>query len=138
MIDLTNLTNEQLRRMVELLHESGLRLLVAYDILSKGAHIDSWVPLREGIDLRTDAERIRHEPRETDPAAKALADRKTVEEWAKATENARCVWYCDKCGTPEPAGPEYKHGDCEPCCLCEDGTARVMTRHEAMARGGKP
>lgn len=48
------------------------------------------------------------------------------------------VWYCDKCGTPEPAGPEYKHGDSEPCCLCEDGTARVMTRHEAMARGVKP
>lgn len=64
MIDLTNLTNEQLRRMVELLHESGWRLLIAYDILSKGTRIDSWVPLRKGIDLRTDAERIRHEPRE--------------------------------------------------------------------------
>lgn len=115
-------------------------------------------------------------------AQKALADRKTVEEWLQARDyglriegdggdvkliiddfsgglrierfgshdlayaaaaewvrgQGRLVWYCDKCGTPEPAEPEYKHGDSEPCCLCEDGTARVMTRHEAMARGVKP
>lgn len=82
MIDLTNLTNEQLRRMVELL-----------DGRSWDQAPPSWM--------------------------------------------GRLVWYCDKCGTPEPAGPEYKHGDSEPCCLCEDGTARVMTRHEAMARGGQ-
>ena len=44
------------------------------------------------------------------------------------------VWYCDRCGTPEPAQPEYARGDCEPCCLCEDGTARVMTRAEAAAK----
>lgn len=82
MTDLTNLTHEQLRRMVELLHESGQRMLDAYGLLHGGALIDSHGPMRVGIDLRTDAERIGHEPRETDPTAKSLADRKTVEEWA--------------------------------------------------------
>lgn len=91
MTDLTNLTNDQLRRMVELLHESGQRLLVACRFLNEGARIDAQWPMNVGVGLRTDAERIRHEPREPDHAAKALADRKTVEEWVKATENARCI-----------------------------------------------
>lgn len=66
MTDLTNLTHEQLRRMVELLNESGQRLLVACRFLNEGALIDSHGPMSVGIDLRTDAERIAHEPHEPD------------------------------------------------------------------------
>lgn len=42
-------------------------------------------------------------------------------------------WHCAGCGNHEPAQPEYEHGDSEPCCLCEDGVARVMTLPEAAA-----
>lgn len=41
-------------------------------------------------------------------------------------------WHCE-CGNNEPAQPGYKHGDWEPCCLCEKGTARVVTLKEAAA-----
>jgi hypothetical protein len=39
-------------------------------------------------------------------------------------------WHCIACGNSEPAQPEHERGDCEPCCLCEDGTAIVMTLQE--------
>ena len=41
-------------------------------------------------------------------------------------------WHCE-CGNNEPAQPEYEHWDSEPCCLCENGTARVVTIKEAAA-----
>lgn len=81
-MNLENLTRDQLRRMVDLLHESGQRMLDAYGLLHAGALIDSHGPMNVGIGLRTDAERIAYELREPDPGAKALADRRTVEEWA--------------------------------------------------------
>lgn len=42
-------------------------------------------------------------------------------------------WHCDKCGSHEPAQTDYDRGDSEPCVLCEDGVARVMTLKEAAA-----
>lgn len=69
MTDLTDLTHEQLRRMVELLRESGQRMLDAYRQLHGGALIDSHGPMSVGIDLRTDAERIAREPRDSSRSA---------------------------------------------------------------------
>ena len=44
-------------------------------------------------------------------------------------------WYCYDCLNCEEAQPEYEHGDSEPCCLCENGVARVMSLKEAAAAG---
>ena len=40
-------------------------------------------------------------------------------------------WHCSFCGNNEPAHSDYAIGDSEPCCLCGEGTARVMTLKEA-------
>lgn len=40
-------------------------------------------------------------------------------------------WHCSYCGNHEPAQDDYSIGDCEPCCLCGEGTARVMPLKEA-------
>lgn len=42
-------------------------------------------------------------------------------------------WHCATCGNHEPAQPEYELGDSEPCCLCENGVARVVTLAEAAS-----
>lgn len=42
-------------------------------------------------------------------------------------------WHCATCGNDEEAQPEYQHGDSEPCCLCPNGVARVVTLREAAA-----
>jgi len=42
-------------------------------------------------------------------------------------------WYCNKCGTPEPASNGYEIGDSEPCCLCLHGIARVVTLQSIVA-----
>jgi hypothetical protein len=39
-------------------------------------------------------------------------------------------WHCATCGDNEPAQPDYERGDKEPCVLCEDGVAVVMTLQE--------
>lgn len=47
-------------------------------------------------------------------------------------EKKQLYWHCE-CGNTELAQPEYKHGDSEPCCLCEHGVARVVTFEEVVA-----
>lgn len=42
-------------------------------------------------------------------------------------------WHCETCGNHERAQPEYVSGDFEPCCLCSNGQARVMSLAEAAA-----
>ena len=56
----------------------------------------------------------------TEVCARVIAD-------AQAQE--KLYWHCE-CGKSEPAQPEYEHGDSEPCCLCDDGVARVVTLKE--------
>ena len=41
-------------------------------------------------------------------------------------------WHCE-CGNNEIAQSDYQHGDSEPCVLCDDGVARVVTLREAAA-----
>ena len=47
----------------------------------------------------------------------------------------RLYWHCTTCGNheDEPAQAEYERGDWEPCAICGDGIARVMTLKEAAS-----
>lgn len=40
-------------------------------------------------------------------------------------------WHCSFCGNHELAEEPYVIGDKEPCCLCSEGTATVMTLKDA-------
>jgi len=50
-------------------------------------------------------------------------------------------WHCECCGSHEPAEEPYGIGDTEPCIVCGEGVARVMTLQagarleSAIARG---
>ena len=51
---------------------------------------------------------------------------------AESDAQPALYWHCE-CGKNEPAQADYERGDSEPCCLCEDGVARVVTIAEAAA-----
>lgn len=47
------------------------------------------------------------------------------------TEVRDMWWHCSFCGNSESAEPPHEIGDKEPCALCGDGTAEVMTLKRA-------
>ena len=42
-------------------------------------------------------------------------------------------WYCEFCGNHELANEFYGIGESEPCAVCSEGVARVMTCKDATA-----
>ena len=50
----------------------------------------------------------------------------SIDDWSGTMQ---LYWHCEYCGQHESAGPEYAHGDHEPC-TCGHGVARVMTLRE--------
>lgn len=58
-----------------------------------------------------------------------MTDRREM--YRKATERD-AWWHCTWCGNHEPVIDEsYAIGDSEPCALCSEGTAHVMTLEQA-------